>query len=390
MPAPKSRELLFRLLQDETPSPEEVSGLVRAFEATKELEGQWFDLKAGALLQNKQGDDLRAAACGFANAEGGFLLIGYNEKAKAFDHVAPVGGQQPEQWVTNALGSLAHVIPPPRFETVEVEGGPVLLVTIERARPLVYVIEKGEPVYYLRFGHQTLPMAPSHVGDLLLGRRAQPDLRVTQVRVSDAELVNERGSRASTLIAALRVDYENEALILAEMVRCGLVGWSLGERHGLPQQLRRSIDLVATPPDDLVSGGYPWGAWGIRHIRSMPADSVEPFAPGQAIIERWALPLFWRVGLPPLRPGQVPPPGAAAQAEGGVEVKVALYLIAKNTEPSWWQLTLRYDEGGQRQLTERHDRHLRFEPCPYSRPVVSLRFLPEGEAVEFPAPKGGP
>ena len=134
MSAPRSHELLFKLLQGERPAEGEIQGLVAAFEAQDELEGQWFDLKAGALLQNRQGDELRAAACGFANAEGGFLLIGYDERGHTFDHVAPVGGKAPQQWVEDALAPFAHEIPPPRYATVAVAGQPVLLVAIERAR----------------------------------------------------------------------------------------------------------------------------------------------------------------------------------------------------------------------------------------------------------------
>jgi hypothetical protein len=146
----------------------------------------------------------------------------------------------------------------------------------------------------------------------------------------------------------LLVDYENEALIYAEMVRVGVVGWStLGSDRNLGHQLRRSVDLV-TPPDDAVSGGYPWGSWAISHIRSMPADGIEPFAPGQGTVERWQLPLFWRVGLPPPS-WRAAFAGSASSSYGSIETKAALYLIAR-TRSQWWQLMLRYDQGGKEQL----------------------------------------
>ncbi len=381
MPAPRSRELLFRLLQGETLSPSEVSGLVKAFEATKELEGQWFDLKAGALLQNKEGDELRAAACGFANAEGGFLLIGYNETAKAFDHVAPVGKQAPEQWVANALGSLAHLIPPPRLVTVDVEGGPVLLVTFERAPALVYVIEKGEPVYYIRFGHQTLPMPPSHVADLLLGRRAQANLQLVNVTVQAVRVVRLFCERVEGLDIGLRVTYENEALILAEHVRVGLVGWAAVPPATLPRQLRRSIQFEQPPEDLNVGGPNSWRGWGLCHavpprgVAVPPAGAlaVEPFAFSSDLLNTWRLPIFRRH----------PEADRRGEIQTAVETKAALYLLARNAEPQWWQLRLRYNEEAARQLAESAHAHLRFEPCFYFRPVVSLRFLDEGEPVEF-------
>jgi hypothetical protein len=176
----------------------------------------------------------------------------------------------------------------------------------------------------------------------------------------------------------MQVSYENDALILAESVRVGLVSSSPQPGESLPQQIRRRIDLETSPPD-VGFGVYPWG---ISHIRSTPAD-VEPFTHGQAVLQAWRLPLFWRVGLPQLPPGRQHPAEAAAQAHGSLEVRAALYLIAKNTEPVWWQLTLRYDQAAKQQLERRLERHLGIEPCFYSRAAVSIRFLDPAAPVEF-------
>lgn len=378
----QSRALFYRLLQNETPEPREVAGLVRAFIAQREAEGQWFDVKAGALVQQRNGDELRAAVCAFANAEGGFLLIGYDERRQAYDHARPVGGRQPEQWVTDSLGPMAHAIPPPRFETVEVEGGPVLLVAIERARSLLYVIEDGEPAYYLRFGHQSRKMSPNLVADLLLGRKARPELRITEVDVMDATDQPYPGiARAARLSLALTVNYENDAFTHAELVRCGLVGWTMSATLSLPRQVENGIDSEE-PPDDTVSGGYPWKQWGLVHIRSGQAD-LEPSAPGQGVLQHWQTPLFNRYGPPRPGHGEVRSPRADDEARGIIEVKAALYLIAKNAEPTWWQLTLRYDQVATQQLSSRKSRHLRVDPCPYSRPVVSIHFVDKDESPEL-------
>ena len=108
--------------------------------------------------------------------------------------------------------------------------------------------------------------------------------------------------------------------------------------------------------------------------------------PGAGDIEHWRPPLFKNVRLPPAPFGQPAYPRADAEARGAIEVKAALYLIARDTEVSWWQVALRYDVNAVAQLTERPEDHIRYEPCHYSRPVVSLRFLDLEEPPEFPEP----
>jgi hypothetical protein len=360
MPPPQSRALLFRLLQNDPPSPNEIQGLVQAFKAQRDLEGQWFDAKSGLLLQNKQGDELRAATAGFANAEGGFLLIGYNEGAQAFDHVADVGKQKPEQWVTDALGSIAHVIPPPRFATVDVGGGPVLLVAIERARQLVYVIEKGEPIYYLRFGHQTKPMPPGLIADLTLGRRAQPELIATLVRAS---VTKARQEPTDTGIWAteIRIDIsiENNALVVARDAVAGLVAWSAQARAPLPSTLIRAVDLQ--PP----TANYGALEYFPHHVStSIGRPTLGPFRVSSVGLTGWSLPAI---------PSRF------------LEATAALYLLAADSEPAWFQITLHSDShlhGLHADWLTKH--RIRLVPCFYSRPVVSVRFLAEGEPVEFP------
>jgi hypothetical protein len=60
-----------------------------------------------------------------------------------------------------------------------------------------------------------------------------------------------------------------------------------------------------------------------------------------------------------------------------------LYLLATNAEPRWWQITLQYSGDAQRESGEDFRRHVRIEPCSYSRPVVSLRFLGLDESRAF-------
>lgn len=383
MPLPTSREWLDRLLEGHELSEAELRQLVQGCPA----EDQWIEYKAGAKLREPDpAAFLREYVASFANADGGALVVGCRED-RTFDGARAPGGGRLKDWATRALTPIrtGSTLPEPRFAVTAIDGVEVLIVSVGRARMPVADTRSRVPVFFVRMGDQTLEMPQWLVSDLLLSRRAQPDLRVRQVRPTNTDLAPVRASRSAHLMITLSIDYENEALTHAESVRAGIVGWCTnGSDHVLARQLHRSVDLV-TPPSDVITGGYPWGRWAIQHIRSAPAaGAIEPFAPGQALLERWQAPLFWRHGFPPLRVGEQRSPDAPAQANGSIEMNAALYLIAKDTEPSWWQLTLRYDQDGKQQLEQRPSRHIRFEPCHYSRPVVSLRFLDEGDTVEYP------
>ena len=375
---PQSRVLLQKLLQNEVLTELEVRNFVRGFRAQEEVEGQWFDMKAGALLRDpRRNEKLRAAICGFANAEGGFLLIGYAESTQTFDGVRPVNNKQPEQWAADALAQLAQWIRP-RFVRMSVNGVEVLLVAVDRSRALAFCFE-DEPVYYLRFGHQTKAMPPSLVADLMLGRRARPDLRLTSVRMG-VQGVHD-GPHAGTFQATLAVRFENDAFVLARRTRAGMVAWSpdVAEAN-MTGQVVRSVEIVP-PPEGL--GGVRLPVWRRQHLMTVrrgamgaPQD-VLPFDYGTDDLRGWRLPYFRR------QPTGSNDPEERAQARGALEVQAALYLLAEDTEPSWWQVILRYDERATRQLGDEGEHHIRFEPCVYTRPRVSLRFLLEEEPVEF-------
>jgi hypothetical protein len=166
------------------------------------------------------------------------------------------------------------------------------------------------------------------------------------------------------------VSYENDALVVAEQPRLGIVSWSRSDPgRDLPQQLRYSVEL-RTPPE-VTDVGIPW-SWHPVHGVVNGAD-LPPFAPGTTDFHH-------PLSLPIFEPAL---PQAGGPVRRALEVRAALYLIARNAEPTWWQLTLRYGNIVAEQLARRTVRHLRWEPCLYSRPVVSIRFLDDDEGIEF-------
>ncbi len=373
MPAPKSREWLDQLLDGHEPSDAELRQLVQDCPA----EDQWIEYKGGAaLLQDDAAQLVRKYVGGFANADGGALVVGYRHADHTFDGARAPGGGRLKDWASRALTPIrtGSTLPEPRFTVTQINGVEVLIVSVGRARMPVADVRNREPVFWVRMNEQTLDVPHWLATDLLLGRRAQPNLRVASIEALEVRVIRLFCERIEGLDIGLKVTYENESLIVAQHTRVGLVGWAAVPPVTLPQQLRRSIQLEPPPEDLNVGGPSGWSGWGLCHafphrgVVSPLADAyaVEPFAFSSDSLTAWRLPIF--------------------RMERGVEMKAALYLLARNTEPWWWQLKLRYNEQAARQLSEHLDYHLRFEPCFYSRPVVSLRFLAEGERVEFPQP----
>jgi hypothetical protein len=189
---------------------------------------------------------------------------------------------------------------------------------------------------------------------------------------------------------------ENDALQWAESVRAGFVAYSIESlSSAIPASLLQRFD-------DLGSETFTRSTvrdWRFAHIRSSriraqdgteaPPIRVAPFERAQESLTPWHLPIFppQFSGLPLVReddPMAEPLRHARRQARGAIEAQAALYLLAADSEPQWFQLTLRYDMSAAQESDADFKRHVRIEPRVYQRPVVSVRFLDEGEPTEFP------
>lgn len=215
-----SLDFLQRLLQGEIPTADEVKAIVRC------REDQWIDYKSGLQLEEEAGKGaatLRRYASGFANAEGGTLVVGYHQKASKFDGANGRGSASLADWAANAVSSLIS-LPQPRFAVVRVDGVDVLLLAVARTPVLIPCIEKGQHVYWLRIGHELKEIPPFLVSDLMLGRRAHAVLRA---RVAHAGFAPSNGSSGyfdlplQEIGLSLRV--ENTSLAHVEDIRAGLV-----------------------------------------------------------------------------------------------------------------------------------------------------------------------
>lgn len=219
----------LEIARSRAPMPSEIDELL----TNHVSEDLWLEYKRGRWLTDtnaKRQRKLRRYVAGFANADGGAILVGVaggeepeqlTDKQWAVDGCPP--GPQPwDEWASNSLSSLSgYLSRQPRIYTVQHAGGTVLVVVVRRSNGLVPCVEDGRPVYYMRIGHQTLPLDPSLYADLVLGRRQAPNFEVELLKPTI-----EPGPPALESTLGLRVNFivRNESLVWVPDLQVGIIG----------------------------------------------------------------------------------------------------------------------------------------------------------------------
>ncbi len=362
----KSRQWLQRLLAGETPTTEELKRLPLECAA----EGLHHDYKAGKLLEDKSKDPagvLREYVAAFANADGGFLVVGYDQRAKEWDGARAPGGGTLSEWGARVLATIPQTMP--RITTATLDGRDVLLVAVPRCRSLVPVVKNRAPVYYLRLGDTTLAMPPYLVSDLMLARRHEPQLALTEVTGVLSPPRYEGRTCVQAPVLRLTIAFENAGLSFASDVRAGLVAWSIPPALPAPLFLAQSVAATKTPSLATVS------EWVLAHLRPM-AQAALPERSGNSPLD---LGPFDAVPSQLLAPWPLPLPPDDRTSIG---LGAALYLVARDATPWWFQLLFSYDRHlvdppGRREPT-RHQIH--FEPSYEERPTVGVGLATLGAA----------
>lgn len=156
-------------------------------------EGLHLDFKHGDELRDRRkcAATLRQYASGFANTDGGILVIGVsdgdveNGTPRSVTQTSRPGGRPLHEWARNVLTELGpYLQPPPRIQTVSIEGADVLVVATSRSANLTPCVQSGQLAYYFRIA-DAMPRVPDClVADFLLGRRAHPLISVQSARVA--------------------------------------------------------------------------------------------------------------------------------------------------------------------------------------------------------------
>lgn len=217
-------------------------------------EGLHLDFKSGLELdepKDKRNFTIKQYVSAFANSEGGVLVIGVRND-RTLDPITPshegkVGGDL-TKWASRCINDdmLRDLGVPPRFSTVDVTGGKVLLIAVARAPSLVHAIKEGKQRYYFRVEDEAREVYPHLISDLLLGRRRQPRLEIGDHRCT--ALRTEDGLRLT-----FGLEVCNNSLVRARDVRIGVIARRPAheEHEGLVSDLRQRIDVDDAPDMDL-------------------------------------------------------------------------------------------------------------------------------------------
>lgn len=323
-----SREFLELALSGEALTVDHLEALVK--ERVKEDE--YIDYKSRALLTGKSSKEaarvVREYMSGFANSDGGVLIIGMEEsegRASAVTGCNPkdVGGDL-EGWAARCVTGLgAYFNPPPKFEAVQCPTGEVLVCAVGRSFNLVPVVEAGRLAYQIRLGDQMLPVPEYLLADLVMGKRQRPVLEVVDLMANDFEKRATFLAGVEQYQCVLTLKLENTGLAWAEQSRWGLVAkWIEYKgfskiRHQKPGESLLTQVEVVNPGEGLLWKGELLHIGDEAHIDS-------PFDIGYSQ-PRLSLPYRYRAHVL------------------SYWWKAALYLTAKNGTPIWYQLSLQVD-----------------------------------------------
>jgi hypothetical protein len=277
-------------------------------------EGQFHEFKGGPTTKRMPPEILREYLAGFANAEGGVLLLGVTDEPPRT--VVGTAGWLPGNPATWAVQATRDLLPflatPPVFMPVDYGGHTVLLAAVERSPLLVPCIEDGRSVYYYRSGSSTFPMRESLMADLILGRRRGPTMAITAASL-DCTQPNSPG--VNQLHFSLTID--NESFGFASDLSAGIVTWALRSGpYSLPNsELLRAVEMVKPSGED--------GLWIPTFLRRSTSDQhgdpvVRPFA------TRIHIPFGQDVRVPQRR----------------ASVRFAAYLAPRDCAPQWFQCSL--------------------------------------------------
>lgn len=309
-------------------------------------EDLYLDYKSGKLWkEGGLGSKLQRYVAGFANGDGGVLMIGVAEPTergarRVFD---PVDGDR-EAILKRARDLLVplhpHLNPPPRYFGVEVEAGQtVLVIAVDASLDSVLCIERQQPVYYLRMHDSTQPAPAYLVEDIRLGRRRRPRARIepNNVQGSGRELTFD-------------LNVVNTGLIWLDEPHVGVVGYWLSRSSGIGVQVAAAEGTIL--------------------------EQLEPESGERGLECAW-LPVRTASGP------RVPPYTAqrAIQADGQSTIRVqradsgfwygAVVLVCRDQPPLWFQLVA-WTSAAPR------SHHLKVLPLAGARPRV-------GTSVQVPA-----
>ncbi len=310
MDAASTQDALDLFLEGYKISPLELEEFIQKFQ-----EDQHLDYKDGAITskdKSKHGRKIiREQISGFANSDGGVLIIGITDKPpREISPCIPPGAEPLDKWAEAHLLDISPRLSPlPRIQIVDHPKGPVLIIAVARAGEIVPVVEANRQKYFLRFNQSTIEAPPFLISDLILGRRQHPVIEMEARVAPPHPVLNARGEITFHLTAV------NVSLSTAEQLEAGVIGWSI-----VPPPVEVNSHLLAylEVVDEQGSDEF---TWHLHHKTTQPkASNIARLTP------------FNRISFVALEGIAVP------FTFDPLEIRVALYLLAKDSPPYWFEM----------------------------------------------------
>lgn len=365
----KTLEILESLMTEHRMTPAQLDDLI----AKTVHEDLYLDYKRGCVFDDRKKGSaiLRRYISGFANSEGGVLIIGVDaDNWKVTGCPAPGGGDlaawsgDVAEWASDCLTPIAaHFSQRPEFSVVDHTAGKVLVAWTARSLNLVPCNVEGKEVYYFRFHEKTLPAEDYLIRDLMLGRRSHPYLHLIACTLESLQARDKevQGHWVKDLEFIPKLTIENQSLSWAQDVRWGIIGWDRKSTVPLSQYLRWNI-VVQQPR----IRGYP-SRCSLYHLghSKLKGPGLTPFAIETlevrsnftipcAVDGNFCLPYAWRA---------------------------AVYIVSSGSPPVWYQLSLlvcsellEYSQTNH-SLSSGSD-FLEIERVPSRRPLVACETTP--------------
>ncbi len=306
-----AKELLDSLLEGLEVEPEELGDILTLGE------GQYLDFKGGQITEKANRSVgrqvIREYVSGFANADGGILVVGVTEeKPRTIFPCQRLGETGLAEWAKDVVLDMApFLVPLPRFQVVDHQEGPVLLIAVARAPQFVACTESRRAKYFLRIHDSTVEVPDFLAADLFLGRRQQPliDLACQPSFVP---------SGPPHIAAKFYFSTVNAGLVAAEEVEVGFVCWGQNPPPiSLNGNLRSHLEIREASIE-----------WGLVHsvIRSPDGRQLRltPFSRNEKPLES---------------------SGYAFPNRYAWSISAAAYVLARNAAPAWFEISFTFWAG---------------------------------------------
>jgi len=320
------KELLDYLLEGNTLKPDDLDQFIQE----NPEEGQYLDYKDGLITTSQERAKgrqiIREYVNGFANSDGGILIVGVGRSKPREIKLCTLPGSEPlDKWAENCVHDMAPFFsPPPRFQVVDHPKGLVLVIAVARAPSLVYCVKSGQPKYFLRINQTTLEAPAYLISDLVLGKRQHPLLDLHDSRITDEGNHEIKDTDGGNLTSARRIIFsftvENLSLATADDVKIGVVSWSLGDgpAEDINRHLRAYLDV-----EDIGSQSFIAYQFHLVHRSSVSSGKKFNLEPFQTCMVQNIGPFYFPQDIP-------------------VSIVGAVYVVPRGAPPIWFQLECTY------------------------------------------------